>query len=173
MFARPIGALAALALFVSLAACTVVVEPWPSHWTISAETTTRIAAIQEFRPNLGHGATYRVGEPISFRIRTSEDGYVTLTAIDPDGSVYVFARNVPVRGGRLEFIDGVGPRRLFRVDPPVGEHVIRAHFTPGRTDESVIFAGVRGYDRWQARIELELRVFPRGDIAETRFTVRR
>ena len=173
MFTRPIRALAALALVFSLTACTVMVEPWPSGWTLSATATTRVAAIQEFRPDRGSGAAYRIGDSISFRIRTSEDGYVTLTAIDPDGSVYVFARNVPVRGGRLEFIDGVGPRRLFRVDPPVGEHVIRAHFTPGRTDESVIFVGVRGYDRWQARIELELRVFPRGDIAETRFTVRR
>ena len=173
MFARPIRALAALALVFSLAGCAIVVEPWPNHWTISTSTTVRVSAIQEFRPNLGHGASYRVGDPISFRIRTSEDGYVTLTAIDPDGSVYVFARNIPVRGGRSEIIDGPSPRQGFWIAPPTGPHVVSAHFTPGRTDGSVVFIGVRGYDRWQARIQLELRSFPRGDVAETRFTVRR
>ena len=169
---RLTGALAVLGAALLVAGCTVVIEPVPGAWA-PGTTFTRSSTIRQFMPDLGHHATYRVSDTISFLVRTTESGYLTLTAIDPDGSVYVFARNVPVRGGRLEVIDGPGPRQRFVIEPPTGPHRVTAHFTPSRTEERVVYVGLTGYLTWQSQIRLELRSFPYGDVAETRFTVRR
>lgn len=105
--------LTALTLLAALlASCTIVFEPLDDAGARAVEAG-RLSLIREFTPNRGIGSTYRVGDPISFRIRTVEDGYVTLTAIDPDGSVYVFARNIPVSGGRVEVITGLSTRQRF------------------------------------------------------------
>jgi len=166
---RPL-ALALLAL--TLSACTIVFEPLePGREQRPTVVETRL--IRHFVPTRGTGSTYRVGDPIAFQVRTAEDGYLTLTAIDPNGSVYVFARNIPVRGGRTEVITGLSPRQRFVVTAPEGLHRVSAHFTPAATDERVEFVGRLGYDGWQARIWIELQPFPRSDVTETRFFVRR
>ena len=165
--------LTALTLLAALlASCTIVFEPLDDASARGMEAG-RLGLIREFTPNRGIGSTYRVGDPISFRIRTVEDGYVTLTAIDPDGSVYVFARNIPVSGGRVEVITGLSPRQRFVITPPTGLHRVSVHFTPTATSERVEFRGLFGYDAWQGQIRVELQPFPRGDVAETRFFVRR
>jgi hypothetical protein len=162
----------ALSIPLLLAACTVLVEPLDVSVRTPA-VTVRDATILQFEPTRGANAWYRVGDQIGFRVRTTEDGYLTLTALDPTGEVYVFARNLPVRGGRTEIIQGLSPRQRFIVTAPTGPHRVGAHFTPARTDERVVFIGVRGYGAWQTQIELELRPFARGDVAETRFNVGR
>lgn len=163
----------ALALVVAaLAGCTIVFEPLDDT-TVRPTVTAPSALIRHFAPTRGTGSTYRVGDPIAFQVRTAEDGYLTLTAIDPDGSVYVFARNVFVRGGRTEVIDGLGPRQRFVITPPLGLHRVSAHFSPSRTTERVEFRGLFGYDSWQSQIRIELQPFPRSDVVETRFFVRR
>ncbi len=158
-----------------LAGCTILVEPLDVHVRPPTVTVPRVehALIRQFYPTRGPGSTYHIGDQISFRVLTNEDGYITLTAIDPTGEVYVFARNIPVRGGRSVVIDGISPRQRFVITAPEGLHRVSAHFTPARTDERILFLGIRSYTTWQARIRLELSSFPRGDVAETRFTVRR
>jgi hypothetical protein len=170
-----VRSLAAVALVFALASCTVTFEPLdPASSAAPSRPVERPqAAIAQFVPDRGVSSTYRIGEPIAFQIRTREDGFVTLTAIDPDGSVYVFARNIEVRGGRTNVINGLGPRQRFVITAPEGLHRVTAHFTPRRTEEAVTFRGVVGYDNWQARIRIELQPYPTGGIAETRFLVRR
>lgn len=164
-----------LAVALLLTGCTILVEPLDVHVRPPTVTTpsAQQALIRQFYPTRGPGASYHIGEQVGFRVLTNEDGYITLTAIDPTGEVYVFARNVPVRGGRSVVIDGISPRQRFVITAPEGLHRVSAHFTPARTDERIVFLGIRSYTSWQARIRLELSSFPRGDIAETRFTVRR
>jgi hypothetical protein len=164
--------LAAAALMLALAACTITFEPATDP---PPRVTTRPAfvVLEQFVPDRGVNSTYRIGDPIGFRVRTTQDGYVTLTAIDPGGAVYVFARNVPVRAGRTNVIDGLGPRQRFVITAPEGLHRVVAHFTPRATDEVVTFRGIAGYDSWQSQIRIELQPYPTGEYRETRFFVRR
>ncbi len=165
--------LAAFTAVLLLAGCAVIVEPLDVRVAPPRVTIQDVALITHFEPERGRTSAYSIGDPIAFRVRTTEDGFVTLTAIDPNGEVYVFARNIRVRGGRTEIIRGISPRERFVVTGPEGLHRVTAHFKPARSDETIVFQGVRGYTDWQLRIRLELRAFPRGDIVETRFTVRR
>lgn len=170
-------ALALLALL--LAACTVTVVPGEGtrvQTRVSGRVTFGLEldeVIREFQPTRGHGATYYVGDTISFRIRTDRDGFVTLSAIDPDGSVYVFARNLYVEGGYTQVLSGTNPRTEFLLTPPRGPHRVRASFTPDRTDVSrVTYRGRRGDDAWTNSIVVELRPYDVRDIAETSFYLR-
>jgi hypothetical protein len=161
-----------VALVATTAACTITFVPGDVLVDVE-RPAPRPAVIGRFESVRD---SYRVGDRVTFRIATAQPGYVTLTAIDPDGSVYVIARNVRVEGGgRTQVIPGPDTRIAFVAVPPTGRHAVRAHFTPRRTAESVAFTGVVGIDAWFARIRLELTgtgiAFE--DTAEVRFTITR
>lgn len=129
--------------------------------------------ITRFTPTRGVGANYRVGESIAFDIRTSSDGYVTLTSIDPDGYVHTFARNIFVSGGTTQTIEGPDRRHIFTVDPPRGLLRIRASFTSGRTDTSrVRYRDQRGEEAWTQSISVDVRPYDTRDVVETHIYVR-
>lgn len=129
--------------------------------------------ITHFAPTRGQGASYRVGESIAFDVRTTRDGYLTLTSIDPDGYVHTFARNIFVRGGAVRTIEGPDRRHVFSVDPPRGLVRVRASFTSGATDPSrVTYRGQRGEEAWTQSISVELRPYDTRDVAETHIYVR-
>jgi hypothetical protein len=169
---------AALALLaVMLASCTIIFEP--DDVTVRGRFRVNFGIelspiIQAFEPTRGEGATYRVGEDIAFRIRSSQDGYITLSAMDPDGRVYVFARNLRVRAGRTETFRGPGPNLVFSLTPPRGLHRVRASFTPTPTGRTVRYEAQRGESGWSQSIVTEIRTHPRTvrDVAETYFYVR-
>lgn len=159
-----------LALVVLLSSCTVVFEPVPV--TVRGRVRFGIEVtdvIQVFEPTRGSGAIYRLNERISFRVRTDRDGYITLTAIDPTGDVYVLVRNFFVRGGQTTVISGPSARTEFVLVPPRGLHRVRASFTPSRTSGSVAYQGVSGEGSWTSTIVAEVRGADVRDIAETRF----
>jgi hypothetical protein len=157
--------LAVLALLVS--ACTIYVRPG----TVSDVDVDLSDVIVDFRPTRGEGSTYYVGEEIEFYIDTTQSGYVTLSAIDPDGSVYVFSRNIPVGPGRT-VLPLPSQRVAFSAAPPRGFHRVRAHFTPQRTDETVTFRGRYGDGEWTSAITLEIRAYPVRDVEETYLYIR-
>jgi len=158
----------ALPLIVALAGCTVTFVGPGSSVSNSANRV-----IEMFEARAGEGSSYRVGEEISFRIRTRVDGYVTLTSLGPRGDVEVFARNVPVVARRVNVIDGRDQGVVFVVEPPRGWHRVRASFTPSRTDtRRVSFRGRAGEDAWMAAIRIDIEPFEIWDVAETRFFVR-
>jgi hypothetical protein len=169
-----IALLLVVALF--LPACTVTFLPDPTTPRVDvprpAPTPTRFGVIERFE---SVQSVYRVGDRVAFRIRTQRPGYVTLTAFDPDGTTYVIARNVPVRGNRTETIPDPFGRTTFVAYPPTGPHIVRAHFTPEPTPERVSFRGIGSMDAWTNAIFLEIRVFGFGldDVAEVRFDIRR
>jgi hypothetical protein len=169
-----------LVLFVLLAllisACTVYVDP--GRVNIRARIRFGIEVsdiITVFEPDRGMGATYRVGEDIGFRIRTTGDGYITLSAIDPDGSVYVFARNIFVRGNVVNFLPPANSRVRYKATPPRGFHRVRASFTPTPTNTTRIrYIGRSGEDAWTQSIVAEIEPHPVDvrDIAETNLYIR-
>lgn len=129
--------------------------------------------ITRFTPSRGVGANYRVGESIAFDIRTTSDGYVTLTSIDPDGFVHTFARNIFVSGGTTHTIEGPDRRHIFTVEPPRGLLRIRASFTSGRTDTSrVSYRDQRGEEAWTQSISVDVRPYDTRDVVETHIYVR-
>ena len=166
---RRIAILMAVAAAVALSACTITFFPDTS---VDRPRPAASAVIERFE---SFSSSYRVGSRVSFRIRTNQPGYVTLTAFDPDGSVYVIARNVAVGGNRVETIPAPFGRTVFVAVPPTGLHLVRAHFTPEPTPERVRFVGIGSRDAWLTQIVLEIRGFGYGadDVAETRFEIRR
>jgi len=119
------------------------------------------------------GDEVRVGQQIAFQIRTRQDGYVTLTSLGPSGAVNVFARNIPVAGGRTVVLDGRSQGGVFVVEPPRGWHRVRASFTPSPTDTArVRFIGRSGENDWFAAIRIDVEPFEVSDVVETRFFVR-
>lgn len=159
------------ALVALLSACTIYVAP--DGGVAGPGGSPDYAIITEFEPDRGDGATYRVGDAISFRVRTLQDGYLTLTSLNPDGSIDVFGRNLFVRGGRTTLIPDSGSRVSYQVGGPSGLNRVRAAFTPRETDTGrVIYRGRSGEDIWTQTIESDIRSYEVRDVAETSFYVR-
>lgn len=158
-----------LVLSVLLAGCRVTITP--GNVSVNAGFGIELSpVIQLFEPTRGSGASYFVGDAISFRILTDRSGYITLSAIDPDGTVYVFARNIFVRGGETTTMSGADSRTIFTLQPPRGLHRVRAAFTPSQTNTATFtYQSVRGEDGWTSIIVNEVRPYEIRDIAETRF----
>ena len=157
-----------------LHACTITIVPDPAAPQVDRPRVGQVRPVvierfESFRP------WYRVGDSVSFRVRTNQSGFVTLTAFDPDGTTYVIARNVPVAGNRIETIPESFGRTTFVAVPPTGPHLVRAHFTPERTPELVSFSGIASLDAWTSAISVEIRAYGYtvDDIAEVRFDVLR
>lgn len=164
---RALLAFTTLGLALLLSACTITVRP---HGVGTVEFPLN-SVIQEFAPTRGGGATYNVGERIEFRIVVNQPGYVTLTAIDPDGSVYVLERNLRVTAG-VNYLPDPAGRLVYTAGNPRGLHYVRASFTSGSTDSSVTYRGRSGNGEWNSAINLEIRAFPVRDVAETSLYIR-
>ncbi len=148
-----------------LTSCTVTIQPSPGFQITFNDVIT------EFRPTRGVGSTYYVGEEVRFLLTVTQPGYITLSAIDPDGSVYVFSRNILVpRGSSVLPLDS--QRVVYNAAPPRGHHRIRATFTANPTSGTVVYRGRRGDAEWSAAIELELRQADVRDWAETTLVIR-
>ena len=172
---RALAAFLLALLLGALPACSVYVTP--DDVTVRGGVGYGLElgdVITTFAPGRGEGATYFVGENIAFRVRSREAGYLTLSAIDPDGLVYVFARNVPVGRG-TNLITGPNARTTFSLTPPRGLHRVRASFTSRPTDTArVTYRGEFGEDLWTRSIVTDLEGFPvrERDIARASFVVR-
>lgn len=152
-----------------LGGCTVYVVPGTADTGVRGRIDLDLdQVITSFSPTRGEGAEYGVGQQIQFRIRTSQDGYVSLSAIDPDGSVYTFARNLRVEAGRTNVLPGPDSRVAFVADPPTGLHRVRATFTGQSTDRTrVRYEDRQGEEGWTTAIRIELRAADVRDVAET------
>ncbi len=166
---RPPLLVVSLLLTLALSACTIYIRPGgPVDVGVSLNDV-----IAEFQPTRGDGATYYVGDEIEFRVRTRESGYLTLSAIDPDGRVYVFARNIRVSAGSTEILPTREMRVTFNAAPPRGFHRIRASFTSGRTDPSrVSYIGRYGDGSWTSAIQVDIGGYDVRDVAQTTLTIR-
>jgi hypothetical protein len=161
---RTVLSVALLAVLAS--ACTVTIQPGPVG--IGSELNN---VIVDFRPTRGVGAVYGVGEEIQFLLQTSSPGFVTLSAIDPDGTVYILSRNIAVPGGSV-VLPTAEQRVTYNAAPPRGFHRVRASFTSTRTPETVVYSGRRGDGEWSNAISIEINPAPLRDVKETNLTIR-
>ena len=167
-----------LAVLVTLAlllgACTVTFVP-DSSVSVNARVGFGIDlnnVIGVFEPTRGSGAVYSLNDTISFRVRANRSGYVTLTAIDPDGTVYPIIRNVFVGAGETRIIPNSSDGVQFNLAPPRGLHRVRASFTLRPTDISrVVYRGVITEDRWTNSIVSDVSPYEVRDIVQTRFFI--
>lgn len=157
-----------------LSSCTVTF--FPGDVAVSGNIRFGIEltnVIKEFRVDRGSGSSYRIGESISFVIRTDRSGYITLTEIDPFGRVDTFGRNIFVNAGTT-VITGPNNSGTFAIGSSsvLGQHRVRASFTPSPTDTTrIVYQGVVGEDGWTSTIVTEVRAFNIRDIAETNFFI--
>lgn len=161
----------ALLLAAALSACTVYVRPGqPSSGQISVPLND---VITDFQPSRGAGAVYYLGENIQFRIRTNQSGYITLSAMDPDGRVYVLARNIYVPAYRTTILPTPEMRVTFSAAPPTGFHRVRASFTSSPTNTGQVrYQGRSGLQAWSIAIDHDIDGYPVRDVAETTLTIR-
>src|SRR5690606_35009163 len=123
------------------------------------------------RPTRGVGSTYYVGEEVRLPATVTQPRHGTVAAIDPDGSVHAFARNILApRASAVLPLDG--QRVVYHAAPPRGHHRIRATFTANPTSGSVVYSGRGGDAEWSAAIELELRQADVRDWSETTLVIR-
>lgn len=161
----------AVLLAAALSACTVYVSPGPpapGHITVPLDSV-----ITSFQPTRGAGAVYYLGENIEFRIRTNRSGYVTLSAMDPDGRVYVLARNIYVHAYRATVLPTPQMRVSFSAAPPTGFHRVRASFTSSPTNPGQVrYQDRSGVQAWSIAIDRDIDGYPVRDVAETTLTIR-
>ena len=166
-------ALYLIALSALLSACTIYVSPDGTSVSPGLGAQEYDDVITAFEPDRGDGASYSVGDDISFRVRTTRDGYLTLTSLNPDGSIDVFGRNIFVQGGRTNLIPSSDSRVSYQVGGPRGLNRVRASFTPRETDtERVVYRGRSGEDVWTQTIDADIRSYEVRDVARTSFYVR-
>ncbi len=126
-----------LMLSTALGACTFYVNPRPgASVTVrplpsapAPEVVVTETAVVTFAPTRGEGSVYALGDSISFRLRTTGSGYVTLTATGPDGSSSVFAQNVYVAGGTDTVLPTPQERVTYTLTPPRGLQRVTASFS--------------------------------------------
>ena len=127
-----------LTLSTALGACTFYVNPRPGASVTVRPlpgapapdiVVTETPVVTEFEPTRGEGSVYALGESISFRLRTTGSGYVTLTATGPDGSSSVFAQNVYVAGGTDTTLPTPQERVTYTLTPPRGLQRVTLSFS--------------------------------------------
>lgn len=120
-----------------LGACAFYVTPKPSA-TVQVRpipnvsrpeiVATDLVEISEFAPTRGAGSVYSLGESISFQIRTSRGGYLTLTAYGPDGTASVLSQGMYVPAG-TSFLPTAESGVTYDLAPPRGLHRVTASFS--------------------------------------------
>lgn len=162
-----------LLLMITLAACTVTTSFDTSlQGRVRFDTPVRSEAlITEFRPTRGTGGIYSIGDEISFVVRATRPGYLTLSYLDSSGRTATFARNIRIGTGRT-VISGPDDQHWFSVAPPRGIMQIRATFTANRTNESVSLVGRGGSSGWNSLLVVDIRGQPVYDAVQTYIEVR-
>lgn len=117
-------------------------------------------------------STIRPGDQLYFRVRVLRSGYLTISAMAPDGAVKVLLRDVEI---------GVLPVALIFPRPdsgtpliasePAGTWRVRAQLMPRPTGAR--YDGLRGLEAWTDAIVANLEGFEDASVFETEFEVQR
>jgi hypothetical protein len=135
------------AALLALSACAVYVTPEPSTSvrvrplpTPSQPeiVVTDVAEISSFAPTRGERAIYDLGESIEFRVRTTQSGYLTLTAYGPDGTASVFAQGVFVHSGTETVLPTPESGVTYDLAPPRGLQRVTATLSSDPGGASVL-----------------------------------
>jgi len=158
-----------LALLASLLASCF---PSQSSLTVGLRVGVEFSpVITRFEPDRGQGASYRVGESVSFIISLTWAGYVALVGIDPDGLAYEFDRVFLNPGTHV--LSGP-PGFRYELRPPLGLQRVRAIYTDTPHPSGFFIRGTYSLERWdqQTAIYIERSGSRVRSLAETFFYIR-
>lgn len=181
--------LLALALTALLSACTVTFlpgEPSDAERPTPPTEAVRPDPTRPERPQAsaalpGQGSilqfeiapnTIRPSSTMIFRTRFARAGYLTVSALAPNGRVEVLLRNVPVTPG-FQLVPPVGapPSERVQASAPIGTWIVRAQFAEVRTVAR--YQNVQGYDAWTSAVADDLRGAANASVYETSYEVER
>lgn len=181
-------ALLALPLALLLAACTVTFQPDDGSTPVRPTppgATVRPPVVERPQPPVapaglpGQGAVLQFevtpndpspGRTMIFRTRFARAGFLTVSALAPNGRVEVLLHNYPVAPGfQLVPPTSAPPSDRVRASAPVGTWVVRAQFTETRTPAR--YQNVQGYDAWTAAVVADLRGVAGASVYETSYRV--
>lgn len=186
---HPSRALLAGALAVLLSGCAVTFVPSDGVDVTRPSPTTDVVRPDPTRPAVvrpvvpatlpGDGSillfeitpnNIRPSSIMIFRTRFARAGYLTVSAMAPNGRVDVLLRNVPVAPG-FQLVPPVGapPSERVNASGPFGTWVLRAQFSEVRT--AARYQGIQGYDAWTAAVADDLRGAASASVFETAYEV--
>ena len=113
----------------------------------------------------------RPSSTLVFRTRFAQAGYLTVSAMAPNGRIDVLLRNVPVTPGLLQLVPPVGasPSERVQASAPFGTWIVRAQFSQVRTEAR--YQNVQGYDAWTVAVANDLRGAANASVFETSYEV--
>jgi hypothetical protein len=185
----PSRALLAGALAVLLSGCAVTFAPNDGVGVTRPSPTTDVVRPDPTRPEVvrpivpatlpGDGSillfeitpnNIRPSSTMIFRTRFARAGYLTVSAMAPNGRVEVLLHNVPVAPG-FQLVPPVGapPSERVNASGPFGRWVLRAQFSEVRTPAR--YQGIQGYDAWTAAVAADLRGAASASVFETAYEV--
>lgn len=111
------------------------------------------------------------GSVLTFRTRFAREGFLTVSALAPDGRVVVLVRQAPVVVG-FQLVPPVPAPPADRVlaSEPTGWWLVRAQFSFAKTP--VAYDGLVGEANWTRAIADDLRGVPGAAVFEGSFEVR-
>jgi hypothetical protein len=161
----------AIGFLLVLAACAPAAQPLDRQ-TLSSQTV-----IIDFKPDRGKDGAYKLGEFVRFEFTLERPGFVTLIAVNPDGSVEQLERNVRLTAGKQAFPlgsdkDASGRSAAYELYEPAGPHRMALLYTDTPGTSSVRFQGSRAADfASNVQTYLEKSKATTRDIAEITFQV--
>lgn len=167
MHKTPLVALLAGSLALGFSSCAPSLRP---NMGLQGSSSNLIARVT---PDRGEGSTYRVGESIKINVTTRDAGYVTLLALNNDGTANALVRDAYVAAGTTTF-----PRAqdyvTFNAAPPVGLQRVRALFTRLRPTTDLVLRGTYDNTRWNNTANEYLAPYPAADrdVQETYLYIR-
>lgn len=106
---------------------------------------------------------------IFFRLRVRDAGYLTVSALAPNGRVTMLARDVAVDAGRQVLYPPTGGSTRIQASAPEGIWRVRAEWTPRPTN--VRYDDVRGLDAWTDAIVDNLAGITGASVVDTTYEV--
>ncbi len=178
-----------LPLALVLAACSVTFVPGNAEDAVRPTPPSETARPEPSRPDPerpvapatlpGDGSilqfevtpnTIRPSSTLIFRTRFARAGYLTVSAMAPNGRIEVLLRNVPVSPG-FQLVPPVDapPSERIQASAPTGRWVLRAQFAEVRT--AARYQNVQGYDAWTEAVADDLRGAANASVYETAYEV--
>lgn len=163
----PFSALLIGTLALGLSACTVTVRPG------TGLSGSRSNLITQFVPTKGEASTYAVNESIQFRVGTRDPGYVTILALNPDGSANILTQNAYVQEGVTVF-PRPGDQVTYNVAGIRGLQKVKVIFTRVRPTTDIVLGGVYTNGTWNNVTDQYLQPYALADrdVQETYLYIR-
>ena len=112
------------------------------------------------------------GSQMYFRVSVRRSGYLTISAMDPEGRVRVLIRDYPIEaGGNPVLVPPIGGPESVEGQEPAGTWRLRASWSSRPIDPR--YDGLRGLEAWTDAIRADLARFDDASVFEDTYEVLR